>query len=212
MELTFQRKLELYAQLAVVSGVNLQKDQLLVVNCPTVCAYFAKLLTKYGFEAGAKDVHIIWGNDDVSRLRFDNADITRYEQVPAWQATMLNDFANDGAAFLSVNSSNPSVFAGIDVKKPAAFRKAIERDCKDYRTKLETDACVWNILAIPNEEWAAKVFPEDTVEDAVAKLWEAIFTAVRINGGNPIQEWENHKQSFKEKIKWLDNIDRKSVV
>ena len=211
MELNFQKKLELYAELSVKVGVNLQKGQLLVVRCPIVCSYFGRLVAKYGFKAGAKDVHIIWGDDDFSRIRYDNADISRYETVPEWEAKMLNDFANDGAAFLSISSTDPSIFAGINPKKPAIFRKAMERDCKDYFKKLDINECSWNIIAIPNEAWAEKVFPNESQEKALEKLWEAIFIAVRINGGNPISEWEQHHKSFKEKLDWLNSMELKEI-
>lgn len=207
----FNENLELYAELIVNAGVNLQKGQMLVINCPTDCAYFGRLVAKYGFKREAKDVAIIWTDDDFSRIRYDNADIERYQKVPEWQAKMLNDYANDGACFVNIRSSDPTVFAGIDPKKPAEFSKAVERDCKDYRHKLNVDAVAWNIIAIPNTAWASKIFPDDKPETAVEKLWEAIFKATRVDTGNPLQAWEEHKQSFQKRINWLNELKLKEV-
>lgn len=211
MSLKFEDKLELYAELIVNAGVNLQKDQMLVVNCPTNSAYFGRLVAKYGFKRGAKDVAIIWNDDDFSRIRYENADISRFQSVPKWQAQMLNDYAKEGACIVNIRSSDPAVFAGIDPKKPAEFAKAFERDCKEYRHKLNVDALAWNIVAIPNEAWASKIFPDVTKEVAVEKLWEAIFKATRVDTGNPLQAWEEHKQSFQKRIEWLNGLNLSKV-
>ena len=41
-----QKRLESYARLVVRIGVNLQKNQILVINSPIECAPFARLLAK----------------------------------------------------------------------------------------------------------------------------------------------------------------------
>ena len=53
MEKTLLKK---YARLVVKVGVNLQKDQLLVINSPIECAEFARSIAEEAFAAGAHDV------------------------------------------------------------------------------------------------------------------------------------------------------------
>ncbi len=48
-------------------------------------------------------------------------------------------------------------------------------------------------VAIPNPQWAQKVFPQETPEIAVEKLWDAILASVRIQPDqDPIALWETH--------------------
>lgn len=57
--------LRAYARLIVKIGVNLQKEQILVVNTPLACAPFAHLLAEEAYHVGAHEVVMSW-NDEVS--------------------------------------------------------------------------------------------------------------------------------------------------
>ena len=52
-----------YARLVVEVGVNLQRDQILVINTPIECAPFARLLSTAAFQAGAHDVVMSWSDE-----------------------------------------------------------------------------------------------------------------------------------------------------
>lgn len=45
--------LQKYAELVVNVGVNIQKDQILVINSPIECADFARKISEAAFKAGA---------------------------------------------------------------------------------------------------------------------------------------------------------------
>ena len=47
-----------YAKLAVKKGVNIQKDQLLVINSPIDCSEFARMIADEAYKYGASDVVI----------------------------------------------------------------------------------------------------------------------------------------------------------
>ncbi len=64
----FQQKLEKYAKLAVEVGVNIQKDQTLVINATLDGQDFVRLVVRKAYEAGAKDVIVNWSDDAVTRL------------------------------------------------------------------------------------------------------------------------------------------------
>ena len=48
--------LKKYAKLAVNTGVNIQKDNILVITSPIETAEFARLIAEEAYKAGAKDV------------------------------------------------------------------------------------------------------------------------------------------------------------
>ncbi len=51
--------LKKYASLAVNTGVNIQKDNILVISSPIETAEFARLIAEEAYKAGAKDVMYI---------------------------------------------------------------------------------------------------------------------------------------------------------
>jgi aminopeptidase len=48
--------LEKYARFIVKAGVNIQKNQTLVISSPIECAPFARIIVRIAYEEGAKDV------------------------------------------------------------------------------------------------------------------------------------------------------------
>ncbi len=59
--------------------------------------------------------------------------------------------------------------------------------------------------------WAVKVFPDIPEEQAIQKLWDAIFTAVRANTPDPVASWQTHKESFEQKIAFLNQKQFKAL-
>ena len=45
-----------------------------------------------------------------------------------------------------------------------------------------SNAVPWCVASIPIPSWASKVFPDCPGEEAMEKLWDAIFQAIRITG------------------------------
>ena len=60
--------LEKYAELTVKTGINIQKDQILVVNSPIECSAFTRIIAEVAYKAGARDVVINWNDELFSRL------------------------------------------------------------------------------------------------------------------------------------------------
>ena len=65
--MNFQEKQQEYARLIVENGAAIQKGQELVLRCPAECWEFGRMIVKAGYEAGAKEVIVHWGDDEVAR-------------------------------------------------------------------------------------------------------------------------------------------------
>lgn len=50
----------------------------------------------------------------------------------------------------------------------------------------------WCVLAVPIAAWAARVFPAVAGDEAVARLWDAIAAACRLDRPDPVAAWEAH--------------------
>ena len=69
--------LKKYSELVVRIGINVQKGQKIVINCPVECADFARLMVTAAYDAGASDVFLNWRDDYISRERWLKADFCR---------------------------------------------------------------------------------------------------------------------------------------
>lgn len=193
-----------YAKLCVKVGINLQKGQPLVINAPVEGAEFVRLVAKHAYAAGAKQVHVNWNDEALTKMKYENAPMEIFENFPKWYADGLEEFAEDGAGFLSIYSEDPELLKDIDPRKIATNNKSSSMALKNFRKYTMNDINSWCVISIPTKGWASRVFPEVSEEKAMEKLWEAIFTATRMDTENPVKAWEDHLKNLEEKVNFLN--------
>jgi aminopeptidase len=207
----FEQQLEKYAELAVKVGVNVQEGQTLIVNAPLHAVEFVRKIAKKAYETGVKDVHIEWHDEQTTRIKYELAPDEAFKEYPLWKAKGYEEMAENGAAILSIVSSNPDLLKGIDPDRIAAANKTAGEAMQGFRNYMLSDKISWSIVAYASKEWAKKVFPDAAEEEKVNKLWEAIFHATRINSNNPVKEWQEHIASLNTKSDYLNNKRYKAL-
>jgi aminopeptidase len=201
----FKQNLEKYAELAVRVGVNIQPNQNLTINASTEVLEFVRLVVKKAYGAGARNVYVEWHDDVITRTRFELASEEALSDYPEWKARGLETLAENDGAFMSIISSDPDLLSGIDPKRIAASTKAAGMALTKYRNYLQADKASWTVIAAPSKEWAAKVFPNESEDQQVEKLWEAIFRTTRIDQADPVEAWKQHNDSLHTKVDYLNN-------
>lgn len=190
-----ENKLDKYARLIVKTGVNLAENQLLVINAPIECADFARKIATAAYAVGARDVVVSWNDEQLAKIRFDLAPDEIFDEFPQWRKAMYVDYARQDAAFVSIAASDPELLRSVKPDRVARAQKASGLALKEYRERLMSNKNPWCVVSIPTKAWAMKVFPQDTPEAAIEKLWEAILQTVRVDGvGDPVQAWEKHQE------------------
>jgi aminopeptidase len=200
----FENKLIEYAKLIIEMGVNLQKDQPLLVRAPIEGAHFVRILAKEAYNSGASDVHISWNDDYLTRLKFDNAPMSVFEEYPKWKADSEEYYAKKGAAFVSIKSTDPHLLQGVDPKKISTFNKVGSIATKHIMKYTMNNVNSWCVVAIPTIGWAKAIFPELNDEMAVSKLWNAIFEATRMDRDDPKAAWKDHIDGLSKRISFLN--------
>ncbi len=198
-------KIERYAKLVVRKGVNVMPGQEVVLMTPVECAPFARLLVSAAYEAGAGHVTVIWNDDAVTRLTYENVELAYFEQTPEWQRVQLDSLAEAGACFIFVEGADPEALKGIDPKKPAAASKAKNSQCTVYRRGLDFNVNPWCIAGAPVAAWARHVFPDVPDEVAIYRLWCAILSVARADGDDPESDWELHDATFEKNLRFLND-------
>ena len=200
-----QRLLKQYARLVVSVGVNIQKDQILVINSPIECAEFAREISTAAFAAGAHDVVISWGDELSAHIRYEHGKKELFTEFPEWRVRFYQDYAEQGAAFVSIAARDPQIFSDIDPEKLQLANQAAGAALLEYRQRLMSNKNTWCVVSVPTKGWAAKVFPDVPVEEAVAKLWQAIFKTVRIGDGvDTVAEWRRHIDFLQQAAAYLN--------
>lgn len=201
---SFQEKLERYADLIVHVGVQIQKDQKLVVNASLDAADLVRLVARKAYEAGAYLVKINWNDDQVSRIRYDLAPDASFLEEPKWFAGEMLELVENNAAVVSIVSSDPDLLVGVPRERIVNYQTTYGKAMAKYRQYAQSDKFSWCVVAAPSEAWAAKVFPDAPPEQQVNMLWDAIFRAVRVDRENPVAAWSEHLRSLNAKSDYLN--------
>ena len=198
-------RMHLYAELLVRRGAAIQEGQELVLTAPVEAAAFVRIVVAEAYKAGAGHVTVLWGDDELSRLEYDNCPLERFQTLPEWKAEQMNSLARAGAAFLWLDGEDPDVMLNVDPAKPAARAVASHRQCTDYRRGLDFGENAWCIGGVPVAAWAKKVFPGLSAAEATWRLWVAILDTARVVDDDPTNAWETHDATLAKNKRRLND-------
>jgi aminopeptidase len=200
----FENNLEKYAELAVRVGLNIQKDQTLVIGTTISCADFVRKVTLKAYEAGAKNVYVDWEDDEVKAIRLRKAPEESLREYPMWKVKGFEEYAMEGAAFLTVFAPNADLLKDVDPERVTTANKAAASARNGFLDYLRNSKVSWLMVSIPTPEWSAKVFPDLDLEERMAKLWKQIFKLTRVDVEDPVQAWKEHVEILLEKQNLLN--------
>jgi len=197
-------KLDRLAETAVRVGLNIRKGQEVVMTAPVEALDLARRVTEHAYRAGASLVTVILGDEQQALARYQFAGSDTFDAAPGWLYAGMAEAFKTGAARLAIYGEDPMLLADQDPEKVSRANRACS---KAYSPALELIAGFdinWTILGAATPAWARRVFPNDPPERALAKLWDAIFSASRVTGPDPAGEWAAHNARLAERTAKLN--------
>ena len=202
----FNDNLKKYAELLVVTGINVTEGHTVVLSIDVDQAPLARLITEVAYERGAKEVIVKWADDELSRLHYRNQDIETLTEVPESKIVEMNEMIEAGASRISVRSSAPDALANIDPTKIAESRKASSIAFRPMMEVTQSNKVSWLVAAAAGADWAAKVFPDlNSSEEQIDALWDAIFNSVHLYEEDPIAHWTEKVNTLQSKADELNS-------
>jgi aminopeptidase len=204
-----QELLKKYAEAVVKVGLNLRAGQRLIITnatargVPPTARPFVHQIAKAAYTAGARYVDVIWGDEEILRIRLQNAPADSFDEYPKWHVNGIMDMINNGDALLSVYANNPDVYNGLDGDRVSAMQKAHLQNYQEISAKVTRNAINWCVVASAAPAWATKVFPDLKPKEAEEKLWQAIFETTRATQPDPIAAWQEHIQNLKRRSSYM---------
>jgi aminopeptidase len=64
----------------------------------------------------------------------------------------------------------------------------------------------WTIVSYATGAWARAMFPGESEDNAVARLWDAIFAASRIDEADPVAAWAAHNDGLHARARRLNDL------
>jgi aminopeptidase len=188
----FEQNLDRLAEVAVRAGLGLAPGQELVMTATLDAIPLARRITEHAYKAGGSLVTALFTDEESALLRFHYGPDAGFDVAASWLYEGMAQAYRSGAARLAIAGNDPSLLSQQDPEKVSRVNRATS---KAYRPALELithHEINWTIVACATPAWAAAVFPDLPQDEALARLWGAIFAASRADQPDPIAAWKKH--------------------
>ena len=202
-------RLEKYARLIVECGLNVQKGQEVLIQCGLDQPEFVTMVVEECYKRGASRVVVKWSYMPVSKVHYLYRSPETLAKVTDVEKAEWQERVDNLTCLLWLDSDDPDGLNGTDNEKISKANMARYPVIKPYRDALE-NKYQWCIASVPGKEWACKIFPDLSAEEAVEKLWEAILYTSRVDD-DPVAAWEKHNKNLAEKCAFLNNYQFDSL-
>lgn len=203
--LDLKQQLENYANIIVRVGLNVQRNQDLLISAPIEAAEFVRHVVAKAYEVGALNVVVNWEDEQVTRIRFLQAPDESFTEFPAWRVQQLEELVERDGAYLAITARDPDLMKGVDPQRLAVSQKVGMTATEHFSEATKSMRISWLIAAIPTQAWAAKVFPNLDSPAQIPALWDAILSTSRATGDDPLQNWQQHIEELQNRAAFMND-------
>jgi aminopeptidase len=212
VSLEFEKNLEKYAEVIVKIGLNLQPGQRLLIGGPTSYNYgtpielapLVRLITEKAYKIGARFVEVFWDDEEIRKIRFENAPKDSFKEYPIWRLDCQYQFGIGGDAVLLFAAYNPDLLKGHDPESMLTSFNTYAKHRNPFSELISKSAVNWTAISAPVDGWAEKVFSNVPKKEQKLKFWDVIFEICRIKHKNPLDVWERHISQLMARSNYLN--------
>jgi aminopeptidase len=197
-------KLGRLAEVAISVGLGLKHGQELVITASIEALPLVRRITEHAYRSGAFLVTTLFTDEDCTLLRFRHAPGESFDHAAQWLQEGIAAAYRGGAARLAVTGGNPALLANEDPKKVSRANIALSKASQTALDLITRHEINWTIVPYATPAWARRVFPNESEETAVARLWDAIFAATRVDTPDAVAAWRKHDTYLQERARYLN--------
>jgi aminopeptidase len=198
------QKLDQLARVAIQVGLNLQPGQQLVMTAPLDALPLARRITEHAYRVGASLVTTLFSDDESALMRYRFAPASSFDLAAGWLYDGMAAAFKSGAARLAIAGANPNLLSAEDPDKVGRANRAVSQAYRPALELITRHEINWTIVAAATPPWAAAVFPSDPPDQALAKLWDLIFSTTRIHSADPVAAWKAHDADLQSRAARLN--------
>lgn len=197
-------ELDKLAELSIKTGVALQQGQDLLITAPLEAAPLVRRLTFHAYKQGCGIVTPLYTDPEVTLLRYKNARKDSFDKATDWLFEAMGAAFDKNTARLAVVGEDPMLLSEQNADDIGRVNQAVSKASSPVRERITRFNVNWNIIAWPGTQWAKRVFPNLEEAEAQQQLARAIFQASRLDGKDPIENWNIHNKNLRMKTDWLN--------
>ena len=200
----FETYLDRLAEVAVRVGLALKPGQELVMTAALDSVPLARRITEHAYKAGATVVTTLFSDEQSALTRFRYAQDASFDAAPVWLYEGIAQAFRSGAARLAIAGSDPSLLSKEDPDKVGRLNRATSTAYRPALELITRQEINWTIVACATPAWAKAVFPGVPEDEALARLWRAIFAASRADQPDPVAAWKTHDANLQARARLLN--------
>ena len=174
------------------------------MTAPLEAVALVRRITEHAYKAGASLVTTLFSDEEAALMRYRHGRDESFDTASAWLFEGMAAAYKNGAARLAIVGEDPSLLAKEDPEKVSRANRARSKAYMPALNLIAGFDINWTIVSAATPAWAKTVFPNDTDEVALAKLWQAIFSASRVDVPDPIAAWEKHNANLQTRTRMLN--------
>lgn len=202
--LPLDQRIDRLAEVAVRVGLGLREGQELVMTAPLDALPLVRRITEHAYKAGASLVTTLLSDEEMTLARFRHAPDSAFDTAPGWLFEGMGRAFAGNAARLAITGEDPNLLSAQDPEKVSRANRARSKAYLPALERIVNFDINWTIAAFATPSWARAMFPEETPEAGVAKLWDAIFAASRVDAADPVAAWAEHNASLHARTRLLN--------
>ncbi|PZP41789.1 MAG: aminopeptidase [Azospirillum brasilense] len=202
--LPLDQRIDRLAEVAVRVGLGLREGQELVMTAPLDALPLVRRITEHAYKAGASLVTTLLSDEEMTLARFRHAPDSAFDTAPGWLFEGMGRAFAGNTARLAITGEDPNLLSAQDPEKVSRANRARSKAYLPALERIVNFDINWTIAAFATPSWARAMFPEETPEAGVAKLWDAIFAASRVDAADPVAAWAGHNASLHARTRLLN--------
>lgn len=195
-----QKLIKEYAKTIIEIGINLQKQQPLLISAPVTASEFVKYLVEYAYQNGASKVIVEYQDQVIEQLAYEHQDLKNFQIIEKYLIEKSNYLIDNNYGLLKISNQD-----NLELSKKANDKLFTKIKTKYKYLKRENDALmndemVWCVVSLPDERWAKLVFPNLKPDEALKSLWEQFFEILRLKNSNKLLKNLKKLESNREQL------------
>lgn len=207
MSLEHLRFIENYANLIISLGINVQKNQKVLIESSYYSYEFARLLAQKCYKKGADFVKIDVKDNYLIQSKLKYSPNESIEYVPEFMKKMYETMAEEKWSIIRIdNTGEFGLTSHINKNLQEKYERAWAKAADVYRRIYMRNRVSWCAVCFPDPMWASLVLEKEPSLEAQKELWEIMIPILKLNTKDPIQAWKDNNQVLQNRCRYLNTL------
>ena len=200
----------------LLTAVNLQKGQCLLIRAQPVHLPFAGILAEEAYKRGGRYVRFDNNEADnpaLYKARIEYSEAEYLDYAPRSRYESYGSMIDEDWAVLSIHApEDPDFLSGLDSERNARCVRATAEAMRPHRRRIVLENEVaWLVAFLPTEKMASRILGVPAGPEAVEELWKVLIPILRLDRPDPSAAWEEHCRDLAARAERLTSLSLDSI-